>query len=206
MSGIRENLLKILDRYEVDLVLTGHSHVYERSRLMKGHYGKSPTFDKNKHNLSQSSGLYNGDPNSAPYVKESGANKGAVYVVSGSSSYVGKSYYDFPHPAMYYSNDSTAGSAILEIQENRLDFKWICADGVIRDQFSMMKNVNKQSEIRVKKGESITLKASFVTDNYKWSNNQATRSITVVPTRTAIYTVQDQQNYLKDSFKIIVTR
>ena len=205
MSGIRENLLRILDRYEVDLVLTGHSHVYERSRLMKGHYGKSTTFDKTKHNLSNSSGLYNGTGNDAPYVKESGGNKGAVYVVSGSSSYVGKSYYDFPHPAMYYSNDSAAGSAILEVQENRLDFKWICSDGIIRDQFSMMKDVNKKSEIRIKKGESVTLKASYV-GNYKWSNNQTERSITVTPVRTTTYTVRDQQNYLKDNFKIIVTK
>ena len=205
MSGVRENLLRILDRYEVDLVLTGHSHVYERSRLMKGHYGKSTTFDKAKYNLSNSSGLYNGTENDGPYVKESGGNQGAVYVVSGTSSYVGKSYYDFPHPAMYYSNDSIAGSALLEVQENRLDFKWICSDGVIRDQFTMMKNVNRKSEISIKKGESIKLKASYL-GNYKWNNNQTERSITVKPTRTTTYTVQDPKNQLKDSFKVIVTK
>jgi hypothetical protein len=33
---IRENFLPILERFGVDLVLRGHSHYYERSRLMKG--------------------------------------------------------------------------------------------------------------------------------------------------------------------------
>ena len=75
MSGVRENLLRILDRYEVDLVLTGHSHVYERSRLMKGHYGKSTTFDKAKYNLSNSSGLFDGAEKDGPYVKESEETK-----------------------------------------------------------------------------------------------------------------------------------
>jgi hypothetical protein len=93
----------------------------------------------------------------------------------------------------------------LEVQENRLDFKWICSDGIIRDQFSMMKDVNKKSEIRIKKGESITLKASFV-GTHKWSNKETGRTITVMPVRTTTYTVRDQQNYLKDNFKIIVTK
>ena len=36
---IRENFIQILERYGVDLVLTGHSHGYERTRLINGHYG-----------------------------------------------------------------------------------------------------------------------------------------------------------------------
>lgn len=206
MSGVRENLLRILDRYEVDLVLTGHSHVYERSYLMKGHYGKSTTFDKNKYNLSNSSGIYNETSVDKPYIKNSGNGNGAVYVVSGSSSYVGKAYEDFPHPAMYYSNDSEAGAAILEIEENRLDFKWICSDGIIRDQFTMMKDVNKQSTLYIKKGESVILNASFVADNYKWNNGKNSRSITVNPTKTTTYQVSDQKGFLKDSFKIILKK
>ncbi len=205
MSGIREHILPILDRYEVDLVLAGHSHVYERSRLMKCHYGKSVTFDATKHQLSSSSGLYNGSKNSAPYIKEAGSGKGMVYVVSGTSAYVGKADYEFPLPFMQYSDDSLAGAAILEVEENRLDFKWICADGIIRDQFTMMKNVNKYSEIRIKKGQFVTLKASFV-GAYEWSTKETSRSISVSPTKTTTYMVHDQYNYLKDSFKVIITK
>ncbi|NCU04682.1 MAG: purple acid phosphatase [Chitinophagaceae bacterium] len=208
MTGVRENLLRIFERYEVDLIICGHSHVYERSKMMTGHYGKSESFDAAKHNVSNSSGLYNGSTNSAPYIKESGAEKGMVYIVSGSSAYVGKSYPDWPHRAMYYSNDKDAGAGILEVNENRLDFKWICADGVIRDQFTMMKNVNKKTVIRSKKGEKITLTASFVVDAYKWDKTKETnRSIEVTPpVGKTKYIVKDVFNNLQDVFEVIVTK
>ena len=40
---MRQNILPILEDYGVDLVLTGHSHSYERSFLLDGHYGTSGT-------------------------------------------------------------------------------------------------------------------------------------------------------------------
>ena len=36
--------MPILEQYGVDLVLTGHSHSYERSYLIDGHYELSDTF------------------------------------------------------------------------------------------------------------------------------------------------------------------
>ena len=49
MIEMRENVVPILEDYGVDLVLTGHSHAYERSFLIDGHYGISdrstPTHD-----------------------------------------------------------------------------------------------------------------------------------------------------------------
>ena len=41
---MRENALPLLEDYGVDLVLSAHSHSYERSYLIDGHYGFSPTF------------------------------------------------------------------------------------------------------------------------------------------------------------------
>lgn len=205
MSGIRENLLKLLDSNEVDLVLCGHSHVYERSRLMKGYYGKSTDFDAGRHNLSTSTGLNNGSANSAPYTKETGSNKGIVYVVSGSAAYVGKSQYGLNHPAMFYSNDTTAGAAILEVEGNRLDFKWIGSDGIIRDKFTMMKDAGRDTELKIQKGESIALKASFV-GSYKWSTKATTRSITVRPLKTTTYIVKDPANGITDRFRVVVTK
>ena len=38
---MRENVVPIIEAYGVDLVLCGHSHVYERSYLIDGHYGSS---------------------------------------------------------------------------------------------------------------------------------------------------------------------
>jgi len=45
LIDMRQNALPILDAWGVDLVLTGHSHTYERSYLVDGHYGTSGTLD-----------------------------------------------------------------------------------------------------------------------------------------------------------------
>ncbi len=42
--AMRENALPVLESHGVDLVLTGHSHAYERSMLIDGHNGLSDTF------------------------------------------------------------------------------------------------------------------------------------------------------------------
>ena len=44
MTDMCQNALPILEQHGVDLVLTGHSHSYERSYLIDGHYGASSTF------------------------------------------------------------------------------------------------------------------------------------------------------------------
>lgn len=139
MTKIRENFIRILEREGVDLVVCGHSHVYERSRLMKGHYGLEGSFDPKKHNLSNASGYDDGSSKSAAYLKKKTGAAGTVYVVSGSASYVGKPEASWPHDAMYYSNATDAGAAIIEVEGKRLDFKWICGDGLIRDQFTIKK-------------------------------------------------------------------
>jgi len=45
LIDMRENALPLLESYGVDLVLTGHSHSYERSYLIDQHYGRSSTFN-----------------------------------------------------------------------------------------------------------------------------------------------------------------
>ena len=42
---MRQNFLPILEEHGVDLVLSGHSHAYERSKFIDGHYGSSGTFN-----------------------------------------------------------------------------------------------------------------------------------------------------------------
>jgi hypothetical protein len=208
LARIRENLLPILERYGVDLVLGGHSHDYERSKLMQGHYGMEPTFTATKHQLSLSSGKYDGSKNSCPYIKSSATNKGTVYVVSGSAGQLGGEQESFPHDAMYYSNASEGGAAILEVEGSRLDLKWICADGVIRDQFTIMKDVNRTTKVNIKKGESATLTASFA-GQYKWSKSAETsKSIVVTPAAvgTTAYEVKDAFGCVKDVFEVVVSR
>jgi len=136
---IRKNFIGVLERAGVNLVLNGHSHDYERSRLMRGHYGPESTFDAKIHNLSSSSGKNDGSKNSAPYQINAAKNVGTVYVVSGSAGKLGGQQPEFPHNAMYYSDANHGGACILDVQGNKLELKWVNADGQIRDQFTIIK-------------------------------------------------------------------
>jgi 3',5'-cyclic AMP phosphodiesterase CpdA len=159
LVNIREQFNQVVEDYGVDLVLCGHSHVYERTKLIKGHYGLEATFNAEKHNLSSSSGLYNGSKNSAPYIKDSKDAKGTVYVVSGSAGQLGGAKATYPHDAMYYSNNQVGGSLMLEVTGNKMDLKWICSDGKIRDNFTMMKDVKNKEKSLLKKDKILTQKA-----------------------------------------------
>ncbi|WP_118976201.1 metallophosphoesterase [Taibaiella koreensis] len=200
---IRQKFIQILERMGVDLILCGHSHDYERSKLMKGHYGNEASFDANVHHLSASSGMYDGSANSCPYVKDSATNyQGTVYVVSGSAGQLGGQQGSFPHNAMYYSNASNGGSMILEVKGNRLDAKWICADGVIRDQFTMMKDANRKRTYEIDGGSPVTLKAAY-NGVYNWQGVAAnTQSVTVSPTDTTTYVVTDNFSCISDTFVV----
>lgn len=207
LINIRQNFIRILERLGVDLILTGHSHDYERSKLMKGYYGNEASFNAAIHNLSQSTGKYDGSANSCTYLKDTLHNtlQGCVYVVSGSAGQLGGTQAAFPHNAMYYSNATNGGSLVLEIEGNRLDAKWVCADGVIRDNFTMIKDASKVKNFAINLGESVTVQASWV-GNYGWSHNGATsRSQTLTPTATQTFVVTDQYQCVADTFKINVT-
>ena len=68
-----------------------------------------------------------------------GREAGTVYVVSGSAGKLGGMQKEFPHRAMYFSDATHGGVSYIEVTGERLSFKWICADGVIRDQFTIIK-------------------------------------------------------------------
>ncbi|HJY21839.1 MAG TPA: hypothetical protein VJ279_03075, partial [Hanamia sp.] len=206
MRKIRENFIGILERYGVDLVLCGHSHSYERSKLMKGHFGLQETFDPQKHLLSNSSGKFNGTDNSCPYIKNE-SNEGTVYVVSGSAGALDHTQKTFPHKALPYSDVSVGGAPILEVEGNRLDLKWITTNGEIGDQFTMMKNVNKKTIIKIQKGKTAVLKASYVGE-YNWKGiNKKSRSIEVKPTAAVTtYVVSDPNSCLQDIFEVQVAK
>ncbi|WP_124636650.1 metallophosphoesterase [Taibaiella sp. KBW10] len=206
LVNIRQNFIRILERMGVDMILCGHSHDYERSKLMQGHYGSEATFNPSVHNISQSSGLYDGSANSCPYIKDSVTQPtGTVYVVSGSAGQLGGTQASFPHAALSAYADATHGGAMmLEVQGNRLDAKWVCADGTIRDHFTMMKDVNVHKTYTINAGDSVTLTARF-NGTYSWNNGAyVTKSIRVAPTDTMTYIVQDNNNCVADTFKVNV--
>jgi hypothetical protein len=133
---MRQNFLPILEAGGVDLTLAGHSHVYERSFLLDGHYGFSTT-------LTAAMKVNAGDgreAGSGAYIKplNGGAHKGAVYITAGSAGQVGGQQLDFPHPAEYISL-LNLGSLVLDINGNRLDATFIRENGTTPDTFTIIK-------------------------------------------------------------------
>jgi len=209
LAAVRMNLNRILERFGVDLVLNGHSHDYERSYLINDHFGLENTFSFATNAVSNSSAKYDGASNSCPYTTTSAKIKhGTVYVVAGSAGQIGGTQGSFPHAAMYYSNATTGGSLALEIEGNRLDAKFIAADNTIKDQFTIVKDVNKTTSVSFAEGQSADLTASWI-GNYNWSTGAITRSITVSPPQGNYdYFVNDNANVssrcLADTFHVTV--
>jgi hypothetical protein len=147
MREMRENALPILEAGGVDLVLAGHSHAYERSSLIDGHYGLAVTFGS-QHVVDGGDGCICTPPcpycplgGTGHYVKSSlgpAVHEGAVYGVVGSSSILGGYPYPFPHPAMVIGVQSY-GAMVIDVEGPRLDARWIQRGGVVRDRFTLLK-------------------------------------------------------------------
>jgi hypothetical protein len=137
MNDMRAIFLPVLEQGGVDLVLTGHSHVYERSWLLDGHYGKSDTFDAAKHVKQKVTGRADGDGvyrtprKRAPHV-------GEVSVVTGSAGHASAKAVPLNHPAFYLSLNE-AGSSVIDIDGLKLDFVFLNEKGEKRDWFTMVK-------------------------------------------------------------------
>ncbi|XZF12893.1 metallophosphoesterase [Chitinophagaceae bacterium MMS25-I14] len=205
LVNIRQNFIRILERYGVDLIICGHSHDYERSYLLKGYYGNEASFNITAHTADSSSGKYNGSVNSCPYTTPSGkVNHGTVYVVAGSAGADGGVQAGYPHNALPFSQDD-GGMLYLEVEKNRLDAKFIRRDNVIADQFTIMKDVNRKDTITVIQNQPVSVAASWL-GAYAWNNNTNTRSITVTPATDTVLTVKDStgNTCLTDNFVIHV--
>jgi acid phosphatase type 7 len=139
MNDMRALFLPVLEQGGVDLVLTGHSHVYERSWLMDGHYGKSTTFDAGKHVKQKKDGRPDGEgvyrkPRArAPHV-------GEVNIVTGSAGHAGSASKPpaLNHPAFYLSLNE-AGSSVVDVDGLKLEFTFLNEKGEKRDWFTIVK-------------------------------------------------------------------
>ena len=128
---MRENAVPILEAYGADLVLCGHSHNYERSFLLNGHYGPSwefsPDFVRD---------FGDGRPEGSGAYFKTDWKVGTIYVVSGCSGQHGGGTMDYP--AMFTSLDFL-GSMVLDINQLRLDAKFLQSDGQTTDHFTIEK-------------------------------------------------------------------
>ncbi|HTD67556.1 MAG TPA: LamG-like jellyroll fold domain-containing protein, partial [Candidatus Limnocylindria bacterium] len=131
-SQMRQNIVPILEAGGVDLVLGGHSHSYERSYLLNGHYGVSST-------LSAANIVDGGSGRSpTPYQKPAGSepHQGAVYTVAGSSGQVSGG--SLNHPAMFISFN-VLGSLVVDVLTNQMNVTFVDNNVVVRDAFTIVK-------------------------------------------------------------------
>ncbi|MHC4429991.1 MAG: metallophosphoesterase, partial [Planctomycetota bacterium] len=135
LVAMRENVLPVLEANGVDLVLCGHSHSYERSFLLDGHYGDSTTLLPGML-LDDGAGR---PATGGPYVKPTlgpAPNEGAVYTVAGSSGKITGGSLD--HAAMFVSWN-VLGSVILDFDDQRLDATFLDHSGTVRDTYTVLK-------------------------------------------------------------------
>ena len=164
---MREQILQILEDGGADLVLSGHSHVYERSVLLKGHYDVSSTLTPAMQ-LDTGDGQESGD---GPYEKIN-TDDGTVYTVAGSSSRItggSASYSFFPphnnptHPVMVESIYDY-GSVVLDVNNKRLDAYFINKAGAVLDSYTVLKE-NLAPTVDAGGNDSATLSGASVNVN-----------------------------------------
>jgi hypothetical protein len=134
---MRRHVVPILERYGADLVLCGHSHVFERSYLLNGHYGSSSTFSSSMV-MDPGDGVPWGDGAYRRPAGGLGANQGVVYVVCGCSGEGG--FFTFKrHPAMM-RNMAGYGSMVIDVENLRMDVRFITEQGMVADWFTIDKS------------------------------------------------------------------
>jgi hypothetical protein len=137
MIEMRQNLMPILEMGGVDLVLNGHSHDYERSYLLHGHYGTSTTLQPGMI-LDEGSGR---ESDTGAYIKPTSgplANQGTVYVEVGCSASVDDPDMNCHHPVIFFQ-ERHLGSLVLDINSNRLDAAFLRETGEVHDSFTILK-------------------------------------------------------------------
>ncbi len=138
---MRGNILPMLEQAGVDLVLSGHSHSYERSAHLHGYYGLSGSLDTNTMVIDGGDGRINGD---GAYNRNS--RTGTVYVVAGSSGKTSGGSLD--HAGMFVSTN-VLGSLILNIVSNRLDARFLGVATQALDEFTIVHDFGDMDKDRM---------------------------------------------------------
>lgn len=130
---VRQQVLPLLEKAGVDLVLSGHSHMYERSHLLGCHYGTSDTLEAKmlqKPRMQDKQAIY------TKHTAGRVAHQGAIYAVVGSSSKVDNGPLD--HPVMAVSQRHL-GALVVDINGSQLTGRFVNEHGVIADYFTIIK-------------------------------------------------------------------
>ena len=139
MHDMRERFVPVLEYHGADLNLSGHSHSYERSALIDGHYDLSAFYRPSIHGKDTSRGRQA----DGGYTKDTGANQGSIYSVVGSSS---KNQGGLTkHPIMTYW-ENIEGSVVVDITGAQMDAYFIRNDGAINDDYRLTKNIDSDGD------------------------------------------------------------
>ena len=114
MGAIRDSVLPVLEAAGVDLVLAGHSHVYERSYPVRAGVVVDPR-----------------DGLDEPYAK----SEGTIYIVAGNGSLADDKYAG-EHEVMVLE-EATLGSGLLTIDGDTLRWDGIDSAGSVIDSFTI---------------------------------------------------------------------
>ncbi|MHA8050467.1 metallophosphoesterase [Aquirufa sp. ROCK-SH2] len=207
LTLVRQKLVPIFEKYKVDLVLNGHSHVYERSKPLTNFTGISNGFDAKINWTQASSGKYDNSLQSCPYMFSSAdtAKNGVVYVVNGVGGATGRKRTDAPHKVMQYSVDQIGGFMYFEIEDNRLDAKFITENGDNLDRFTIFKDVPNQVSVTksINYLDKVILTAPWKGD-YLWTNGEKNKNIEVSPKQNTSFSVVDANKCLSYTYQINV--
>lgn len=133
LTEMRQHIMPIIEQGGVDLVLTGHSHVYERSMLMDGAYATNTVAE----NVILDDG--DGDPaGDGAYRKSAGIHphEGTVQVVTGNAGQTLGRVGTLPVMRKVFVEH---GSVLVDVHGDTLVARMINRDGVERDLFSVVK-------------------------------------------------------------------
>lgn len=127
----------LLDEYDVDLVLNGHNHVYERSRTLKSDEGRyaddTPTASREY-------------PRRIQTEADATRPTGTTHVTNGAG---GSGHYEFPTDLPEWSAVRTNdhyGTVLLDITEERLRVEYHTTEGELLDSVDIRKAENGRPE------------------------------------------------------------
>lgn len=117
---IRDNILPVLEAAGVDVVFSGHSHVYERTYLLSGN------------TITQS--------DRSNYVRDV-PDAGTLYVVSGTAGQSGGLSRP-QHPLMAFQAGNVIGASVIDVNGDDLRGYFLTDDGTAIDLFHLSKGVD----------------------------------------------------------------
>lgn len=204
LVDMREEILPILEESGVDLILNGHSHSYERSLLIDGHYGSSGDFSP-AYMVQPGSGDY---PQECPYRKSTDdpSHSGTVYCVAGNSGKTSSVQSDWPHPVMYSYTYQETGALRLRVENNRLDATFLTSTGAEFDHFAIVKDAGVDSALLVCVGDPVNVTPSWpIGANPTWyPGNIVAPSYSITALSDGVITGTDPEGCITDTYVITV--